>query len=77
MAEKRRKVNNTSAPNAMMLRRTLILMMVCGIVAFAVVGLRLFKLQIIDHDKYESAAIEQQVRTQPSLLPEGRFMTRT
>ena len=62
MAEKRRKTNNTSVPNAMMLRRTLILMIVCGIVAFAVVGLRLFKLQIIDHDKYESAAIEQQVR---------------
>lgn len=46
----------------MMLRRTLFLMIVCGIVAFAVLGLRLFKLQIIDHDFYETAAIEQQVR---------------
>ena len=62
MAEKRRKTNNTSVPNAMMLRRTLILMIVCGIVAFAVLGLRLFKLQILDHDFYETAAIEQQVR---------------
>ena len=45
-----------------MLRRTLFLLIVCGIVAFAVLGLRLFKLQIMDHDFYETAAIEQQVR---------------
>ena len=45
-----------------MLRRTLFLLIVCGIVAFAVLGLRLFKLQIIDHNFYETAAIEQQVR---------------
>ena len=45
-----------------MLRRTLFLLIVCGIVAFLVLGLRLFKLQIIDHDFYETAAIEQQVR---------------
>ena len=59
-----KKPNNTSpeAPNAMMLRRTLFLMIVCGIVAFAVLGIRLFKLQIIDHDFYETSAIEQQVR---------------
>ena len=50
------------APNEIMLRRTLVLMIVCGIVAFAVLGLRLFRLQIIDHEKYESMAIEQQVR---------------
>ena len=46
----------------MMLRRTLFLLIVCGIVAFLVLGIRLFKLQIIDHDFYETAAIEQQVR---------------
>ncbi|NCB73737.1 MAG: PASTA domain-containing protein [Clostridia bacterium] len=59
-----RKQNKASreTPNAMMLRRTLFLMIVCGIVAFAVLGIRLFKLQIMDHDFYETAAIEQQVR---------------
>ena len=62
MPDKKRKVNSPNTPNAMMLRRTLFLMIVCGIVAFAVLGLRLFKLQIIDHDFYETAAIEQQVR---------------
>ena len=62
MPDKKRKVNSLNTPNAMMLRRTLFLLIVCGIVAFAVLGLRLLKLQIIDHDFYETAAIEQQVR---------------
>lgn len=46
----------------MMLRRTLFLMIVCGIVAFIVLAIQLFRLQILDHDKYESLAIDQQVR---------------
>lgn len=62
MADKKRKISSPNTPNAMMLRRTLFLLIVCGIVAFAVLGLRLFKLQIIDHDFYETRAIEQQVR---------------
>lgn len=62
MPDKKQKINSPNTPNAMMLRRTLFLLIVCGIVAFAVLGLRLFKLQIIDHKKYETAAIEQQVR---------------
>ena len=62
MPEKKRKKNSPDAPNPMMLRRTLFLMIVCGIVAFAVMGIRLYKLQIIDHDFYETSAIEQQVR---------------
>ena len=45
-----------------MLRRTLFLLIVCGIVAFLVLALRLFKVQIIDHDFYETKAIDQQVR---------------
>ena len=52
----------THAPNEMMLRRTLVLMIVCGILAFAVLIVQLFRLQIIHHEKYESMAIEQQVR---------------
>lgn len=50
------------APSRTMLRRTLFLLSVCGIAAFAVLAARLYKLQIIDHERYESAAIEQQVR---------------
>lgn len=62
MPEKKLKYKASNAPNAMMLRRTLFLLIVCGIVAFLVLALRLFKLQIIDHDFYETAAISQQVR---------------
>lgn len=54
--------NNPETPNSMMLRRTLILAIVCGIVAFSVLGLRLLKLQILDHDFYETAAVEGQLR---------------
>jgi len=50
------------APNETMLRRTLVLMIVCGIVAFIVLLLQLFRLQIVEHEKYESMAIEQQLR---------------
>lgn len=62
MPGRERKKYTPETPNAMMLRRTLFLLIVCGIVAFLVLGARLFKLQIIDHDFYETAAIEQQVR---------------
>ncbi len=62
MSDKKLKTASPNTPNAMMLRRTLFLLIVCGIVAFAVLGIRLFKLQIIDHDFYETRAIEQQVR---------------
>ena len=62
MTERTRKQNPPSSPNAMMLRRTLVLLMVCGIVAFLVLALRLFKLQVIDHNFYETKAIDQQVR---------------
>ena len=62
MANEKRKITSPESPNSMMLRRTLFLLTVCGIVAFVVLGLRLFKLQIIDHELYESEAIEQQVR---------------
>ncbi len=51
-----------SGPNKTILRRTLFLMIVCGIVAFIVLGARLYQIQILQHEEYESAAIEQQVR---------------
>lgn len=49
-------------PNQTMLRRTLFLMAVCGIVAFIVLAVKLYNIQIVKHDEYESAAVEQQVR---------------
>ena len=59
-------VNHTKTgdrpPNKRMLRRTLFLMIVCGIAAFIVLIVKLFDLQIRHHEEYESAAIEQQIR---------------
>ena len=44
----------------MMLRRTLFLLSVCGVAAFAVLAARLYYLQIIRHDELEARAIAQQ-----------------
>lgn len=63
MANKNQGGKFASAPNSMMLRRTLFLLVVCGIVAFLVLAGRLFKLQIVDHDFYETKAISNQVRS--------------
>ena len=54
--------NATLSPNRTMLRRTLFLMAVCGILAFSVLAVRLYVLQIRDHEKYEELAISQQLR---------------
>jgi len=62
MAEKKHGKTSSRTPNRMMLRRTLFLMIVCGIVAFIVLAVKLFQIQILQHEKYESLAIEQQVR---------------
>lgn len=60
--QKSNKPEVKRAPNRTMLRRTLFLMIVCGIVAFSVLAIRLYKLQIVDHDFYEDMAIGQQMR---------------
>ena len=54
--------NLNRRPNRTMLRRTLFLMAVCGILAFCVLAARLYVLQIRDHEKYEELAISQQLR---------------
>ncbi len=62
MSSRKAKISGSNSPNRMMLSRTLVLLVVCGIVAFIVLAIRLFQIQVIDHERYESAAIEQQVR---------------
>jgi stage V sporulation protein D (sporulation-specific penicillin-binding protein) len=49
--------------NKMILRRTLILMIVCGIAAFIPLIATLYNLMIRDHDKYEELAINNQTRS--------------
>ena len=51
-----------SPPNKSMLSRTLTLLIVCGIAAFIVLVGRLFWIQIDQHERFETAAIGQQVR---------------
>ena len=58
-------------PGRQMLRRCAVLSVLFGIAAFAVLLARLYKLQILDHEKYEAMAIEQQLRSTPSSTSRG------
>lgn len=61
-AGKGRKKRSSASLNKVMHRRTRFLMAVCGMAAFIALGVRLFQLQILEHDTYETAAMEQQLR---------------
>ena len=61
--------NWKKGPGIGMLRRTLFLMAVCGIAAFAILLARLYHLQIREHEAYESLAVAQQLR-QATASPE-------
>lgn len=61
MANSNRGASNRR-PNKMILGRTLTLMFVCGVVAFLVLIGQLFRIQVLNHDKYEQMAIEQQTK---------------
>ena len=71
MAQKTPSPGLKPGPSRQMLRRTLFLMAVFGIGAFLLLLARLYKLQIIDHEKYESMAIQQQLRSVPSSAMRG------
>ena len=45
------------------LRRTTFIMILCGVLLFLPLVARLFKLMVLDHDKYESRAISNQTRS--------------
>ena len=62
MADMNREKSGVRPPNSRMLRRTLFLLIVCGIAAFLVLIGKLFDIQILHHREYETAAIDQQVR---------------
>lgn len=48
--------------NQMVLGRTLLVMIVCGIVAFIPLAVKMYSIMIVDHDKYENMAVQQQTR---------------
>ena len=64
------------SPNRRMLRRALFLMIVCGIVAFTVLVLRLFDLQILRHEELGGAAMEQQLRETTVPAERGKILDR-
>ena len=64
-------------PNRSMLRRTLILAAVFGIGCFALLLTRLAKIQLIEHTRYESLAIRQQLREAPGSAARGTIYDRT
>jgi len=49
-------------PTGIVIRRSFVLLVVCGIVSFLVLGARLFNLQVRQHGAYEAKAIDQQTR---------------
>ena len=63
-------------PGIGMLRRTLFLMAVCGIASFVLLLGRLYRLQITDHEKYESLAIAQQLREAAASPERGTIFDR-
>ena len=66
-----------SRPNRTMLRRAFFLLAACGIAAFAVLILQLFRLQILRHDELESAALQQQLRRTSIPASRGTIYDRT
>ncbi len=63
-------------PDRTMLRRALFLMTVCGIVAFIILAVQLFRLQILRHEELESAALDQQLRRTAVSAPRGTIYDR-
>lgn len=53
---------SANKPNSMMLRRTLFLLVVCGIIAFFILAAKLYQVMIVQHDTYEEKALSQQLR---------------
>lgn len=74
--KKSREKNVPTGPNRSMLRRTLFLASVCGILAFMILAARLYVLQIRDHELYEGLAVSQQLRTTGTSAVRGTIYDR-
>lgn len=68
---KERRGELRSVPTRQMLKRTLVLMSLCGIGTFLLLLARLYRIQIHDHEYYESMAISQQLRQAPTTAERG------
>ena len=59
-----------------MIRRTRFLMIVCGIVVFLCLAYRLWQLQIRDHNRYETAAVDQMLSEETEQARRGTIYDR-
>lgn len=74
--EKPSGVQQNQRANRMILRRTLFLMVLCGIVAFIPLIATLYKLMIVEHDHYEALAINNQTRSTRLTAARGEIYDR-
>ena len=58
------------------IKRLLIIACVFGVICFAAIAVRLFKLQVVDHDKYQFLALEQQTREKTIYAARGTIYDR-
>ena len=63
-------------PSLRLKRRTLFLMAVCGLASFALLLVRLYRLQITEHERYEALAVAQQLREAPGSSERGTIYDR-
>ena len=76
MSESNERRGAASGPSRQLLRRVLALMALCGVFAFVLLLLRLYRLQIVDHELYEKLAEAQQLREAPTALRRGAIRDR-
>ena len=67
---------NVDKPAGIVRNRTFMLLITCGVIAFLAVGANLFKIQVIEHSKYEAAAISQQTRDSTVRASRGTIFDR-
>ena len=72
MSESVEKRGAAFGPNRQLLRRVLALMALCGVAAFLLLIVRLYRLQIVEHELYEKLAEEQQLRAVAAASATGR-----
>ena len=65
-----------TGPSKHMQNRIMALMVLLGVVAFFALAMQLFRIQIIDHEMYESMAIQQQMRQTPINAARGTIFDR-
>ena len=71
MEDKQKERRDDNLANRRLLRRTLILMAICGVLIFIPVLAKLWNLQITRHDELEQMAVTQQTSTQAITAPRG------